>query len=103
MIDRGFIKWKSFESLVPNKEIIKAIEENKKCNKPVLFPEEISILNDSLIEAYYNQDLIQLTYYEKGKIKIITDTIKKINPNSKIIELGCKKKLYFKQIIHLRS
>ena len=49
MIDRGFVKWHAFESICPNKETLQVLEENKKCQKPVLFPEEVSILTDSLI------------------------------------------------------
>lgn len=44
-----------------------------------------------------------LLNYEAGKIKEITHFIKKINPNSKTIELGCKKVLSFNQIIHISS
>lgn len=101
MIDRGFIKWRPFSSLSPSKDTFRAIDEKKRCAKPVLFPEEISVLNDLLIDAYYSKDIIVITYYEAGKIKKIISTIKKINPSSKTIELGCGKKISFGQIIHL--
>ena len=101
MIDRGFIKWQPFHSLTPLQDTIKELEEEKTVLRPTLFPEEISVLNDEVIDAYYSGDIITITYYEAGKIKQITSTIKKINPNSKTIELGCKKILSFKQILHL--
>lgn len=103
MIDRGFVKWQPFNSLIPLKDTIKDIEREKKCGKPTLFPEEESILNESLIDAYYAKDIITITYYEAGKIKNVTSTIKKINPNSKTIELGCRLVLSFHQIIHVSS
>ena len=103
MIDRGFVKWHAFESICPNKETLQVLEENKKCKQPVLFPEEVSILTDSLMDAYYSKDVASINYYENGKIKNITSTIKKINPNSKTIELGCGKKLFWRQITHISS
>lgn len=103
MIDRGFVKWQPFNSLVPLKNTIEEIEEEKHITRPTLFPEEISILSEQLLDAYYSKDKITLTYYEAGKIKEITHFIKKINPNSKTIELGCHKVLSFNQIIHISS
>lgn len=101
MIDRGFIKWQPFNALTPSKETIKEIEKKEKCSRPTLFPEEINTINNALLDAYYSKDNIIITYYESGKINHITSTIKKINPNSKTIELGCKKILFFNQIIHI--
>ena len=43
MIDRGFVKWQPFNSLVPLKNTIIEIEEEKHIIRPTLFPEEISI------------------------------------------------------------
>ena len=101
MIDRGFIKWQPFNSLTPSKDTLKEIEKKETLTKPTLFPEEIKIISDALISPYYNKDNIIITYYEAGKITKINSTIKKINPNSKTIELGCKKILFFNQIIHI--
>ena len=103
MIDRGFIKWQAFEALTPSKETLRKIEEKEKCPKPKLFPEEINQINDALREAYYSTDVIEITYYEAGKIKKITSTIKKINPSTKTMELGCGKRLYAGQILHISS
>lgn len=103
MIDRGFIKWQPFNSITPAKDTIKAINEKKKNERPVLFPEEIKALNDTLMDGYYTKDKILLTYYEAHQIKNITSTIKKIHPSSNTIELGCGKILYFEQIIHISS
>ena len=101
MIDRGFVKWQPFNSLTPLKDTVKELEEEKAVLRPTLFPEEISLLNDEVLDAYYSGDIILITYYEAGKIKQIRSTIKKIHPNANTIELGCKKILSFKQIIHI--
>ena len=100
MIDRGFVKWQPFNSIPPAKDTIKAIKEKGKEERPTLFPEEVNMLIDTLMDGYYTKDKIVLTYYEAHHIKNITSTIKKIHPNSNTIELGCGKTLYFEQIIH---
>ena len=101
MIDRGFVKWQPFSSVTPLKDIAREQESEKHQEKPVLFPEEVSLLAEKIMGAYYSKDLIFTTNYEVGKIKEIRATIKKINPNSKTIELGCRKILFFKQILHI--
>ena len=103
MIDRGFVKWQPFNSITPSKDTIKAIKEKEKDERPVLFPEEVSTLINTLMDGYYTKDSIHLTYYESYHIKNITSTIKKIHPSSNTIELGCGKTLYFDQIIHVSS
>ncbi len=103
MIDRGFMKWQPFHSLTPLKDTVLDIEKQQRCTKPVLFPEEINLLNEEIMDAYYSKDFITITYYEAGKIKSITTTIKKINPNSKTIELGSKQILSFHQILRITS
>lgn len=103
MIDRGFVKWRPFESLIPSKEVLREIDEQQVLPKPTLFPEEISFLSEEIMDAYYSKDSIVLTFYEAGKIREIQSTIKKIHPNSKTIELGCGKILSFRQILHITS
>ncbi len=103
MIDRGFIKWQPFNSITPLKDTIKSIREKETWVKPTLFPEEIKVINDAIMEAYYAKNMINIVYYEENKIKKIKSFIKKINPSSKVIELGCGKKIYWKQIIHVDS
>lgn len=103
MIDRGFIKWQPFQSLVPTKDTLRDIEEEKVIPKPTLFPEEISMIQDTLMDAYYSKEIVFIIYYEAGKRKNLTSFIYKINPSSNTIELGCKKILYFKQILQITS
>lgn len=103
MIDRGFVKRRPFESLIPSKEVFREIDEQQVFQKPTLFPEEISFLSEEIMDAYYSKDSIVLTFYEAGKIREIQSTIKKIHPNSKTIELGCGKILSFRQILHITS
>ena len=101
MIDRGFVKWQPFNSLTPLKNTIKEIESETKSPKPELLEDPINGINNAILEAYYSKDEINITYYEKGKLKYINTTIKKINPSLKTIELGNNKILFFKQILDI--
>lgn len=101
MIDRGFIKWQPFNSLTPLKDTIADIESEQKYGRPILFPEEANVISEALIDAYYSKEVVSITYYEAGKINTITTIVKKINPNSKTIELGSSKIISFKQIVHI--
>ena len=103
MIDRGFIKWQPFNSLTPLKDTIADIESEQKYGRPILFPEEANVISEAVIDAYYSKEVVSITYYEAGKINKVTTTIKKINPNTKTIELGFNKILSFKQILHITS
>ena len=50
--DRGIIKWQPFESLFSSQEIIKNLTlEKSKIAKPILSEEEISLLEEKIIEA----------------------------------------------------
>ena len=64
MIDRGFVKWRPFESLIPSKEVFREIDEQQVFQKPTLFPEEISFLSEEIMDAYYSKDSIVLAFYE---------------------------------------
>lgn len=101
MIDRGFVKWQPFNSITPLKDTIADIENKEKDTRPTLFPEEANVISEALIDAYYSKEVVSITYYEAGKINTITTTVKKINPNSKTIELGSSKIISFKQIVHI--
>ena len=90
MIDRGFIKWQPFNSLISNKEVLASIKEAKTNflnSKPKLFPEEIEKLNEELKDAYYSHSLINLTYYENNHLKTIKTNIIAIYPNSNTLKL----------------
>ena len=101
--DRGFIKWQPFNSVIPNKNILNNIKEQEHIPKPTLFPEELAILNEKIIEAYYSKSLIELTIYEENKIKNYKTTIIKINSSNNTIHLKNNKTIYFNQIIHIKN
>ncbi len=99
MIDRGFIKWMPFNSVIPTQELLK--NDLKEDIKPTLFPEEENILNDKIMEAYFSQNKITITFYEHNTIKKITTYITKIYPPTKTIKLTNNKIITFSQIINI--
>lgn len=101
MIDRGFIKWQPFNSVISNKTILNGLEKKKEIEKPTLFPENIENLNNKIIEAYYSQSKINVIFYEKNEIKKIKTTIHKIDASRNLIELDNHKKIVFNQIINI--
>lgn len=102
--DRGFIKWQPFNSVIPNKTILNNIKEQEHISKPTLFPEELAILNEKIIEAYYSKSLIELTIYEENKIKKYESIINELNSNNNnTIRLKNNKTIYFNQIINIKS
>ena len=100
MIDRGFIKWQPFNSLISNKDVLNKLDKIE-FKKPILFSETQELLNEKIIEAYYSQNTINLTFYEKNKIKQINTTIKKIDSSLNTIELSNHQKIVFNQIIDI--
>ena len=103
MIDRGFIKWQPFNSVIQTKVLLNNLLNQKEVEKPTLFPEKIEMLNEKIREAYYAQNKIIITFYEKNQIKNITTTIKKINTNTKTIELDNHKIITFSQILNINE
>jgi hypothetical protein len=100
-IDRGFIKWQPFQSVISTSEIMSDLKKREKLEKPILFPEEMEEINKKIIEAYYSKNKVMITIYEQNKIKKIEATITKIDSTLNIIELNNSKKISFYQIINI--
>ena len=101
MIDRGFIKWQPFNSVISNKTVLTNLTKSKNIIKPILSNEQIEELNKLILEAYYGQNKIEIYFYEHNKINSIKTVIKKIEPNSNILELENHKIITFQQILKI--
>lgn len=97
--DRGMIKWLPFNSLVSNKEVIYSlVHEKEKQTKPVLSSDEITKIENKIIDAYYMKTMVIITYFKGGYIYKEKGIIKKIDIVSKFVYLN-NLKLLFNQII----
>lgn len=97
--DRGMIKWMPFNSVVSNKEVLASIiKEKAKVNKPIMSDDEKSVIEEAIIDAFYMQNKVNITYYKNGYTHEYNGTIKKIDSSNKLIYLtNCR--LLFNQII----
>ena len=101
--DRGMIKWMPFNSVVSNKEILYSlIKEKEKITNCTFFcldaKDETNEFEKTIIDAYYMQDKIHITYYKKGYTYEYYGLIKKIDSSNKLIYLN-NFKILFNQIL----
>ena len=99
MIDRGFIKWQPFNSVINSKSIFNDLTKNPKMEKPTLFPEEIEIINTKIKDAYYSKSKINLTIFEHDTLHNITTYIKEIYPYSNTLKISNNKIISFNEIV----
>lgn len=97
--DRGMIKWMPFNSVVSNKEILYSLmKEKEKITKPNISEDETKAFEKAIIDAYYMQDKIHITYYKSGYSYEYYGIIKKIDSSNKLIYLN-NFKILFNQIL----
>ena len=100
--DRGIIKWAPFNPLTQQKEMIdNLIKEKQKIKKPLLSLEQQKEIEDKIIEAFYEQINVEITYFKSGYIFKITSLITNIDYTFKKIYLNKQKKLVFNQILNI--
>lgn len=100
-LDRGMIKWQPFNSIIPSKEIVnQIIKEKSKIKMPILSEEQKNVIEERILLSFYEKEKITLEYFYNGKIKKITDIIKKIDPIYHKIYLT-EKVILFNQIVNV--
>ena len=65
--------------------------------------EEQKELEEKIIEAYYCQSIVVITYYKDGFLRKVKSSIKKIDSVYKTIYLSNELKLLFKQICNIKN
>ena len=102
--DRGMIKWAPFNSLMnPRKTINSLLIERGKIEKPQISEEKQKALEEKIIESYYCQSLVLITYYKDGFLLKVKSKIKKIDSVYKTIYLENQNKILFKQIFNITN
>lgn len=103
MEDRGIIKWQPFNSLINGNEVINSIlKEKEKIKKPIISEEEKSEIEAKIIDAYFTQIIVNITYFKNGNLTKVEGKIKKIDQVYKLVYLN-ELKLLFNQIISIES
>ena len=102
-IDRGFIKWMPFDSVVPTKDLLKSLSSEKNNMKmPTLSEEQITSNEENILRALHNNEDVIIIYFKNSKIYCLTTKIKQIENNTKKIILANNSHLYFSQIIKVK-
>ena len=102
MHDRGMIKWLPFNSIINGNLVVNQIEKEKsKINKPTLSEEQITTIENTLLESMINQIPLTFTIYKSGFIKEINATVINIDSIKEKIFLDNHTYLYFKEIINV--
>ena len=72
--------WMPFNSVVNSKEMLDSVmAKRKKIKKPILSEDDKQILNQKLIEYFYEKEKVKLEYFYNGEIHYMEDYIKKID------------------------
>lgn len=100
--DIGMIKWMPFNSLMNGRIIVNnLLDEKSKIKMPILSDDEIGEIENNIINAYYTQNKIIITYYKNGYLLKTKSLIKKIDYTRKIIYLDNNINLLFRQITNI--
>ena len=79
-VERGIIKWAPFNSVVSGNEMLNSIvKEKNKIAMPTLSDEQKEVIEKKLILALYSQNIVNIYYFQNGKILNIKSNIKKID------------------------
>lgn len=99
MSDRKMIKWLPFNSVISSKEVLSSIlKEKQKISKPSLSEDEKMQIESTLIDAFYLEEEVIITYYKNGYTYKYKGIIKKIDSLNKLIYLT-NFNIFFNQII----
>ena len=107
MKERGMMKWQPFTSIVEQQQAInEVLEEFSKVEQPILDQSQHEENAKALLAAYYSQQPIILTYYERGHIVGVEGSIYRINEPYRyfIIQIQEKlnKKIAFDSLIQVQ-
>ena len=102
MNDRGMKKWAPFDSLTNTKKMKHELSMKKiKIEKPILSEDQLASIEEKIVEAFFNKDVIKIHYYYNNNILIRQEKIKAIDKNKKQIILSDNTKILFKQITNV--
>ena len=102
MNDRGMKKWLPFDSLTNTRKMKHELSKKKiKIEKPILSEDQLETIEEKILEAYFNKDVIKIYYYFNNNILIRQEKIKSIDNNKKQLILSDNTKILFKQITNV--
>ena len=96
--------WLPFNAVCDGTSLVdKIIQEKSRFRKPTLSEEQLDEIQEKIITAFNNKEIIEIKYYNAGYYYEIKNIIKKIDAIQRRIILGNGKILLFSQIIDVNS
>lgn len=87
--DRRMLKWLPFEALPEQGHYLKAVfDALEYIEKPELSSEQYDYLNWRSLEAFHQQDRVQVEVYQHGKIVIYDGRITKLDPSTQTLRIN---------------
>ena len=99
MNDRGMKKYRPFNSVVPNKELLR----EERIVIPELCEDTIKTFEEILKKSLYNSSNIKVKYLYNNKICELIDTVIKLDSITKNIYFKHGKIINFRQLITLTN
>ena len=100
MNDRGMMKWAPFSAVIPGNVLVNEIEfKKKKIIKPCLDDDKKWEIENKIIEAYNNKDIVKLKIYRDGRLYMKEGKIIQLDGITKKIILSGNYKVFFNQIV----
>lgn len=104
MHDRGMIKWQPFDSVISSKRMVNQLSEEKnKMKRPELSEEQITTMENLLIESFTNQEEIIIYFYKGGKILHKSGFVTELNSVLNKVLLNDHSFLFFNQIVNIKK
>lgn len=95
-------KWNPFNAVAPGSMMVKdVLDEKDKIEMPILSEDQKMVLQEKLLDAFNNQEIIKIKYFKAGKLYITEGKIDKIDINSHKIVLNSGFFVFFSQIIEV--
>lgn len=102
--DRGMIKWQPFDSLGNTAKIKRQAALQKQfVRMPSLSSDQLEEMQESLLEAYANQEVVQITYFRGGTIQKAIGRIMLIHEKERFLLLNNHLKLAFSQLLRIEQ
>ena len=102
--DRGMIKWQPFDSVTSTKKMCYDIlKERSYKTPPILSEDQLALIEEVILDSYYNKDKVKIEYYYNGSILYKETKIKYLDKIKKQIICSDASIIHFKQIVKIKS
>ena len=96
--------WMPFNAVCDGTSLVDMIEKEKsRFRKPTLSEEQLNEIQDKILNAYNNREIIKIKYYKAGYFYEIKNIINKIDEIERKIILKNGKVIFFSQIMSVNS